>query len=85
MVVVFNVAAGGMRSITFVQAFQYWLKLTALAVPVVFLLLAWQADGAPTPARRCRRSSRERTTVELDAVDVRSTSSTRSPCGCVVG
>ena len=36
-----------MRSITFVQAFQYWLKLTALAVPVVFLLLAWQADGAP--------------------------------------
>ena len=24
---------GGMRSITFVQAFQYWLKLTALAVP----------------------------------------------------
>ena len=28
-----NVVAGGMRSITFVQAFQYWLKLTALAVP----------------------------------------------------
>jgi cation/acetate symporter len=36
-----------MRSITFVQAFQYWLKLTALAVPLVFLLMAWQADGAP--------------------------------------
>lgn len=34
------VAAGGMRSITFVQAFQFWLKLTALAVPVVVLLLA---------------------------------------------
>ncbi len=34
------VAAGGMRSITFVQAFHYWLKLTALAVPVVLLLLA---------------------------------------------
>ncbi len=27
-----------MRAITFVQAFQYWLKLTALLVPVVFLL-----------------------------------------------
>jgi len=27
------VAAGGMRSITFVQAFQYWLKLTAAAAP----------------------------------------------------
>ncbi|MFF2496369.1 cation acetate symporter [Agromyces sp. NPDC058064] len=33
------VAAGGMRSITFVQAFQFWLKLTALAVPVIALLL----------------------------------------------
>jgi Na+(H+)/acetate symporter ActP len=33
------VAAGGMRSITFVQAFQYWLKLTAVAAPVVFVLL----------------------------------------------
>jgi Na+(H+)/acetate symporter ActP len=48
-VVVFSVATGGMRSITFVQAFQYWLKLTALAVPVLFLVLAWRADGSPTP------------------------------------
>ncbi|MBD5784816.1 cation acetate symporter [Cellulosimicrobium terreum] len=41
------VAAGGMRSITYVQAFQYWVKLTALAVPVVFLLLALSGpDGA---------------------------------------
>ncbi|WP_225830140.1 cation acetate symporter [Streptomyces sp. NK08204] len=44
------VAAGGMRSITFVQAFQYWLKLTALLVPAVFLLLAWRADHAPAPS-----------------------------------
>ena len=36
-VVCITVVAGGMRSITFVQAFQYWLKLTALAVPVVFI------------------------------------------------
>ncbi|TFV98484.1 cation acetate symporter [Orlajensenia leifsoniae] len=41
------VAAGGMRSITFVQAFQFWLKLVAIAVPVVFILLA-VTDGAPT-------------------------------------
>ncbi|WP_433517774.1 cation acetate symporter [Nonomuraea sp. CA-143628] len=46
-VVAVNVLSGGMRSITFVQAFQYWLKLTALAVPLVFLLMAWRADGAP--------------------------------------
>ncbi|WP_461024103.1 sodium/solute symporter [Thalassiella azotivora] len=49
-VVVLNVLAGGMRSITFVQAFQYWLKLTAIAFPVVFLLGAWVGDGAPDPS-----------------------------------
>ncbi|MFI7698569.1 cation acetate symporter [Nonomuraea sp. NPDC049480] len=47
VVVAVNVLSGGMRSITFVQAFQYWLKLTALAVPLVFLLMAWHADGSP--------------------------------------
>jgi cation/acetate symporter len=47
VVVTANVALGGMRAITFVQAFQYWLKLTALAVPVLFLVLHWQADGRP--------------------------------------
>ena len=46
-VVTTNVALGGMRAITFVQAFQYWLKLTALAVPVIFLVLQWQSDGRP--------------------------------------
>ncbi|MER5178383.1 cation acetate symporter [Streptomyces sp. NPDC002896] len=49
-VVVLAVAAGGMRSITFVQAFQYWLKLTALLVPAFFLLLAWHRDGGAPPA-----------------------------------
>lgn len=39
------VAAGGMRAITFVQAFQYWLKLTALLVPVV--LISFAAAGGP--------------------------------------
>jgi cation/acetate symporter len=49
-VVTANVALGGMRAITFVQAFQYWLKLTALAVPVFFLLLQWQQDDRPALA-----------------------------------
>ena len=35
VVVLLTVVGGGMRSITFVQAFQYWLKLTALAVPAL--------------------------------------------------
>jgi cation/acetate symporter len=49
-VVTGNVALGGMRAVTFVQAFQYWLKLTALAVPAIFLILHWQADGRPAPS-----------------------------------
>ncbi|MBY9074400.1 cation acetate symporter [Nocardioides sp. WL0053] len=50
VVVLVNVMSGGMRSITFVQAFQYWLKLTALLVPVMFLLAVWAGDGATSPA-----------------------------------
>ena len=50
VVVVANVAAGGMRSITLVQAVQYWVKLTAIAVPAFVLLGAWVGDGAPGPA-----------------------------------
>ena len=50
LVVLVNVMSGGMRSITFVQAFQYWLKLTALLVPVMFLLAVWAGDGAVSPA-----------------------------------
>ena len=50
VIVVINVVSGGMRSITFVQAFQYWLKLTALLIPLFFLLHAWQSDGSPSPA-----------------------------------
>jgi cation/acetate symporter len=48
VVVLFNVLAGGMRSITFVQAFQYWLKLTALLVPAAFLVSTWRGDGSPS-------------------------------------
>ena len=35
VIVLPTVIGGGMRSITFVQAFQYWLKLTALLVPAL--------------------------------------------------
>jgi len=50
VVVLVNVLSGGMRSITFVQAFQYWLKLTAMLVPAMFLLAVWTGDGATSPA-----------------------------------
>ncbi|HET6938691.1 MAG TPA: cation acetate symporter [Nocardioides sp.] len=48
-VVVVNVSSGGMRSITFVQAFQYWVKLTALLVPAAVLLAVWAGEGHPRP------------------------------------
>ncbi|MEV5798225.1 cation acetate symporter [Streptomyces collinus] len=66
-VVTVAVASGGMRSITFVQAFQYWLKLTALLVPAVFLLLAWRADHAPAPAWDERPVFQRSTEVRTDA------------------
>jgi Na+(H+)/acetate symporter ActP len=67
VVVTVNVAGGGMRSATFVQAFQYWLKLTALAVPAVFLLLAWQGDGRPALDTPTPPAFPQRTTVEVDS------------------
>jgi Na+(H+)/acetate symporter ActP len=65
VVVVFNVAAGGMRSITFVQAFQYWLKLTAIALPAFFLLAAWNGDGRPSPAQAGPPVARSTTSTRL--------------------
>jgi len=47
VVVVANVLSGGMRAITLVQAFQYWLKLTAIAVPALVLLLHFAAEDRP--------------------------------------
>lgn len=46
-VVLVNVVAGGMRSVTLVQAFQFWLKLAALAVPAVVLVLVWRGAWHP--------------------------------------
>ncbi|WP_338773755.1 cation acetate symporter [Nocardia vulneris] len=52
-IVIANVAGGGMRSITLVQAFQYWLKLTAVAIPALVLLGHFLGEdrplGAPAP------------------------------------
>ncbi len=37
-IVTLGIASGGMKGITFVQAFQYWLKIVAIAVPALILL-----------------------------------------------
>ncbi|MGH3713074.1 MAG: cation acetate symporter [Micromonosporaceae bacterium] len=64
-VVLVSVLSGGMRSITFVQTFQYWLKLTALAIPVIFLVLVWQGDGSPRPTDSALTEFRAPTTVTM--------------------
>jgi Na+(H+)/acetate symporter ActP len=64
-IVITNVVAGGMRSITFVQAFQYWLKLTAIAAPALALLGLFFTDrgelGGPLPP-----TVQEHTTVAIE-------------------
>ncbi|MGW6695194.1 sodium/solute symporter [Rhodococcus sp. NPDC054953] len=64
LIVIANVVGGGMRSITFVQAFQYWLKLTAVAVPALVLTFHFlgAGGGLGTPAPP---TVTDRTTVDV--------------------
>ncbi len=48
-VITFNVAFGGMKGITPVQAFQYWAKLFAISVPF-FVLVAVKGGAGASPA-----------------------------------
>lgn len=45
VVVIVNVFGGGMRAITVVQAFQYWLKLFAIAAPTFVMCLLFISGG----------------------------------------
>jgi Na+(H+)/acetate symporter ActP len=68
-IVIANVVGGGMRSITFVQAFQYWLKLTAIAVPALALTALFLADrptlGGPLPPTVAQQTT---VAIETDVV-----------------
>ncbi len=50
VVVLASVAAGGMRSITLVQAMQYWIKLAAISIPAFVMAWVWLKGGAPLPS-----------------------------------
>ena len=54
VVVLASVAAGGMRSITLVQAMQYWIKLAAIAIPAFVMAWVWLKGGAPRRRRPTR-------------------------------
>ncbi len=47
LVVGLTVAAGGTRSISLVQSFQYWIKVAAIAVPTLLMVWAWTEDNSP--------------------------------------
>lgn len=73
LIVIANVVGGGMRSITFVQAFQYWLKLTAIAVPALVLAAHFLAEdrvvGSPAPPTVAERTVVDITTDVVVQVD----------------
>ena len=46
VVVTSNIAAGGMKGVTFVQAVQYWIKLMAIATPAIVLIVV--AEPVPS-------------------------------------
>jgi Na+(H+)/acetate symporter ActP len=74
-VVVTAVAGGGMRSITFAQAFQFWLKFTALLVPAVVVLAVWHqrhdsiGDGYPTAHRATTVTTASETTIRVQTAE----------------
>ena len=45
-VIVFNVALGGMKGITFVQAIQYWIKMVAISLPMFIMFMFLGGYGA---------------------------------------
>jgi len=49
-VITFNVAIGGMKGITLVQAFQYWAKLFAISVPLFVLVSVFGTDKIASAA-----------------------------------
>src|SRR5712691_3936152 len=70
-----NVALGGMKGITFVQAFQFWVKAFAISVPTLVLLTLfgsyadnWSAaTDDPTPALRSAIDARHAPGVDWGA------------------
>ena len=87
VIVIATVALGGMRSVTFVQAFQYWLKLTALALPAIIAVIFFFGSGH-TFDRPAPPQFADRTTVDVGtAVELASradTVVTAGPAGAVV-
>jgi cation/acetate symporter len=53
-VITLNVALGGMKGITLVQAFQYWIKMFAISVPIFVLMAVYGFYNNHLKAKRHR-------------------------------
>lgn len=58
-VITLNVALGGMKGITLVQAFQYWMKMFAISVPIFVLMAVYGHYGKQLEQNNYGMSSRQ--------------------------
>lgn len=65
VVVSANIAMGGMKGVTFVQCFQYWLKLCAIGIPALVLLAATGHGSARNLSPDAQPVFTHRTTVQV--------------------
>ena len=72
-VITFNVAFGGMKGITFVQAFQYWAKLFAISAPV-FVLMSFMG-GYGSNVSKAARDPTSIPPIDFAGVDVKGSDS----------
>ncbi len=68
-VITVNVAFGGMKGITLVQAFQYWLKMFAISVPIFVLMALFGGYGKHLDANTSAKEAREGMTWQQAATD----------------
>ncbi len=68
-VITVNVALGGMKGITLVQAFQYWLKLFAITVPVFVLMSVYGGYGKHLDANLSPVEAKAGVTITQAAAD----------------
>ncbi len=76
-VITFNVALGGMKGITLVQAFQYWLKMFAISVPVFVLMSVYGGYGKQL-AREAQAQPRIQPTAARSALPLPATTGPES-------
>lgn len=72
-VITFNVALGGMKGITLVQAFQYWAKVFAISLPVFILMSVYGGYhtvlGSAAEAPKAVPTASAQTPLELKGED----------------